>query len=125
VTVDSGRIVRDPDFHDGKLTGIRVVDRSRLELSCSTLDGEPYLVSLSGLDSLRADNFLQGNIIFELEVFDSDLPLDRVKKAFGVDGDERPAWLDAKLSEMKHGHWTLLDVSSSYGRNPQHVSGST
>ena len=107
--------MRDPDFHDGTLTGIRVVDGSRLELSCATLDKEPYLLSLSGLESLRADNFLQGNIIFEVEVFDAALPLHLVKRVFGIDSDERPAWLEAKLEEMKHGRWLLIEVSSSYG----------
>ena len=110
-----GRILRDPDFHDGLLTGIRVVDGSRLELSCATIDGEPYLLSFSGLESLRADNFLKGNIIFEVEVFDSELPPDLVKKAFGIDGDEQAAWLEAKLAEMKKGGWTLVEVSSSWG----------
>jgi hypothetical protein len=115
VNEDSARILRDPDFHDGHLMGIRVIDRSTLELFCSTIDGESYLVSLSELECLRADNFLQGNIVFEVTLFDSAFPVDLVKRAFGLDGDEQPAWLDGKIEQMGQGHWTLLQLSSSYG----------
>ena len=112
---EGSHVLRDPDFHDGALTGVRVIDRSVLELSCSTVDGGRYLLSLSGLECLRADNFLQGNIIFELRTFNSDLPLDLVRKAFGIQEGERPNWLEPKLVELSTGHWTLLELSSSYG----------
>lgn len=110
-----GQIFREPDFHDGALTGVRVIERSTLELYCSTLEGEAYKVSLSGLEALKVDNFREGNIIFEIELFNSNFPIELVKRAFSLSAEENPPWLQQKITEMTADGWTLLELSSSYG----------
>jgi hypothetical protein len=110
-----GQSFRGPDFHDGALTGLRVVDKSTLELYCSTHEGDPYTVSLPGLEALNVDNFLQGNIIFEIELFTANFPIELVKRAFSLSAEENPPWLQQKITQMTDEGWTLLELSSSYG----------
>lgn len=112
---DVGKIFREPDFHDGALTGVRVIEESTLELYCSTHDGDPYTVSLSGLEALKVDNFLEGNIIFEIELFNSKFPIELVRRAFSLSADDNPAWLQQKMKQMADDGWTVLELSSSYG----------
>lgn len=110
-----GQIFREPDFHDGALAGLRVVDKSTLELYCSTHEGDSYTVSLPGLEALKVDNFLQGNIIFEIELFNANFPIELVKRAFSLSAEEYPPWLQQKITQMTDEGWTLLELSSSYG----------
>jgi hypothetical protein len=72
-------------------------------------------VSLPALKRLKADNFLQGNIIFEIAVFNSDFPISSVRRAFGLEDEIDPPWLAQQMTEMNKYNWTLFELSSSYG----------
>jgi hypothetical protein len=49
------------------MDGIFISDASAY-LFLRTVDKQPYTLQLEGVEALRADNFRQGNIIFELNV---------------------------------------------------------
>lgn len=70
---------------------------------------------LSGLEALKVDNFLQGNIILEIELFNGNFPIELVKRAFSFSAEENPPWLRQKITQMTDEGWTLLELSSSYG----------
>ena len=112
-------VLCDPDFHDGCLTGVVVRDRSTLELHCTTVDGVDHLLRLEGLDALKADNFSQGYIIFEVIVhrppFDPELVLRAHRHSGEGKPDREDAWLPRKLDRMLRENWTLLQITSSYG----------
>ena len=112
---DSASFITDPDLHDGHLTGIQLVGTRTLELSCSSLDGERYVIRLLGLDRLRVDNFLEGNIIFEIALYEPPFPMSSVKKVFGIEDKDDPDWLKARVAAMADQNWRLLELSSSYG----------
>lgn len=112
---DVGKIFREPDFHDGALTGVRVIEKSVLELYCSTLEGDAYKVSFSGLEALKVDGFREGNIIFEIELFNSNFPIELIRRAFSLSAEDNPPWLEQKIKQMTDDGWTLLELSSSYG----------
>src|SRR5688572_21411843 len=80
--------------------GNRVTSGSTLQLYCSSVDDEQYLVLLPGLERLRVDNFLEGNIIFELVTFSEHFPLALVRRAFGLQADEQPEWLIDQIAVM-------------------------
>lgn len=103
-----------PDFHDGHLTGIIVGDGSA-DLLCSTVHGDKYTWHLFGVQRLRADNFRQGNIIFEIILHQKDFPSNLVKTAFGYDREDEPAWLAAEILKLRDERGMVLEVGSSYG----------
>jgi hypothetical protein len=108
-------VLLSPDLHDGFLRGVVLGDQEIVELLCSDVDGRRYVLRLPKLMALRADNFLQGNIIFEVNVYTTDFPQDLIKRVYGADGDGEPDWLSARLQEMRDQSWTLLEITSSYG----------
>ncbi len=108
-------IFHEPNFHDGLLSGVRVVDGSTLLLWCATDDEVPYLLTLSGLERLHAAPLLKGNVIFEILLHTSEFPEALVARAYGIGGDERPPWLAERLAQMREERWTLLEVTSSLG----------
>lgn len=115
MTAEVDCVLRDPDLHDGTLTGIVVQNGHTLELHCFTVDHQRYTLRLPSLVRLRVDNFLQGNIIFELSVHASGFAPELVKKVFGEDGPGEPPWLADELNRLSNGTWTLLELTSSYG----------
>ena len=78
-----------PDLHDGERTGIALVNK-KLILYCSTVTGERYKLSFLGLRRLRAENVREGNLIFETNIYQDDIPTALVKKAFGEENIPQP-----------------------------------
>ena len=78
------------DLHDGTLTGMLLYGDKVLELRFADVNGRRYVVRLQQLHRLRADNFREGNIIFEANVYDVDFPRELIKKVFGEDSEGEP-----------------------------------
>lgn len=108
-------LLGDPNLHDGSLTGI-MLQAGSLELVCASVEGKRYSLRVGELVRLRADNFLEGNIIFDIRVFmGPDCPRELFRRAYGaITSQEEPA-LDRKLDEARNEGWTLLSLESSYG----------
>ncbi len=83
---DSG-VVRNPSFHDGRFLGLVISpDKRQLTIYCQTVDGLQYEITAPGLVRLRADNILEGNIIFDLAVHEGGtISADAVKKLWRYD----------------------------------------
>jgi len=106
-------VLRDPDLHDGRLLAMEVRGNSLL-LRCTAVDGQEYAVTVGDLVRLRADNFLQGNIIFELLIFaGSNCPEDLVRSVYQLRTDDK--WIGVAMEEIRRERWTLLQLESSYG----------
>ncbi len=56
-----------PSFHDGYIVSITVVEKTAT-LGLRTSEGAAFELRLLGVEVFRADNFLEGNIVLELEV---------------------------------------------------------
>lgn len=73
----TGFTVLKPNLHDGRLVGLLTSDgEARLFLSNSA--GKPYTLVLSGVERVRADGFLEANIILDIAV----IPGDRIPTAW-------------------------------------------
>lgn len=107
-------VIMDPDLHDGNLIGLVVHHREQLEIFCTDIGGVEYVVTVGGLIALRADDFRQGNIIFELLIHRSPIAPSLVERVFGDKSEKDPPWLSAKMSTLTNEH-VLLEVTSSYG----------
>lgn len=104
------------DLHDGYLNGIVVRAENTLVLHCKTADGKTGTLTIPGLVRLRADNFNEGNIIFELSFHRGrECPEDLVKKLKGYDEIRDAETLSRDMKNIEERNWTLLELTSSYG----------
>ena len=109
-------VLRSPDLHDGLLTAVVLVGETTLELHCQTVDRTLYVLRLRDLVRLRVDNFLEGNIIFEIRTFPSnECPTEIIDRLYppspmGVRGTEQP---EARRAVAEG--WTYVCLESSYG----------
>ena len=115
MTTTDGEPLGDPNFHDGNITGIVIDTERTLLLNCTTISGNKYVLRLHKLERLRADEFLEGNIIFGLYIYTHDFPLALVATAYGAASDDTPAWLVERVSAMQRDKWLLLAIESSLG----------
>jgi hypothetical protein len=104
-----------PDFHDGFVDGMLVRGSSALIL-LRTATERRYTLQLNEVDTLRANDFRQGNIIFELNllsvsqldrsfVFEAYDYNDQLKQQFVLEAWKRKA--DEKRLEA-------LEITASY-----------
>src|SRR2546425_4474810 len=88
---DSDGVLRHPDFHDGYLEGITVLKDRIAKFLMRDLNGQRYELVLSDVERLRADEFCEGNIIFDVVVIGSESwDDDTFKKLYHLD-DSREA----------------------------------
>ena len=93
-------VVIEPDLHDGLLLGLILSeDRKDLTLLCRHVDGREYKLTVPELHCLRVDNFLEGNIIFEILVREGDqCPAELLQKVSSYDDDTAREHLPARFS---------------------------
>ena len=103
-----------PDFHDGHLTGLVLVD-GRLDLYCATVQGEEYVWRIRQLRRLCAESFREGNIIFEITLHPAHTVPALVTRAFGHSGAEEPKWLSVESARLQNVGGSVIEVTSSYG----------
>jgi hypothetical protein len=109
-------MVNLPDFHDGYLDGILVSGRSA-RLFLRTVDGPLFTLLLHQVEALRADDFRQGNIIFEVNL----LNLGQINESFVFQlydyGDyhkDKFVLADWKTQATQKG-LSGLEITTSYG----------
>jgi hypothetical protein len=57
-----------PSFHDGYVTGLKSDGRGSAQIFLSNVDGQPFILSLSGVKHLWCDDFRAGNIVYSVKV---------------------------------------------------------
>jgi hypothetical protein len=67
MTVDENSVLIDPDFHDGRVTSVTLVDGS-LTLAGTDYAGKRWSLTLPSVLSVSMKDFLVGNIIFEIQL---------------------------------------------------------
>lgn len=99
------------EFHDGSLDGLLIED-GVVHLFLRTADKQKFDLKVSGLLSLKLDDFRQGNIIYEVvirggnELTLSDMSL------YGFQDEAKAV---AKLHESQHNGIVALEINPSYG----------
>jgi hypothetical protein len=105
------------ELHDGHLVSISLVDGA-LELGCESFSGERVHIRMNSLYRMRADRFLQGNIINDVRLHSlSDRDVREFRRAVTVTDDEEvPAeWFAREFAEAQRERWQMLVLESSYG----------
>jgi hypothetical protein len=106
--------LKAPDLHDGQLTGISMGDDETLTLYCSSVGGGSCTLRIPNVTRLRADNFREGNVIFEVNVYEGEeCPEALVGRLYneGQNGGN----LASHMLEIRQKRWALFELTSSYG----------
>ena len=104
-----------PQFHDGSLDGL-VIDKKNVHVLLATENREQFVLIASGVVTMAAHNFRQGNIIFEVAMrHHEEIALEAIEELRGL-----PKGLDRKdqarkLVEDTRQNLTLLEIIPSYG----------
>lgn len=104
-----------PDFHDGNLTGMRVTDKT-LHLYLTATDKQKFIVTIPNVRRMRADNFLEGNIVFDVTVHQhSELSKEKLRCVYGYNEEEAAKYLSKNMAEIADKKLSLFELGSSYG----------
>ncbi|HEY6418986.1 MAG TPA: hypothetical protein VIX59_08285 [Candidatus Binataceae bacterium] len=117
LVIDPDGTLIDPEFHDGLLLGIVLSpDGGDLTLLCRRVDGRDFSLALPRLVRLRADNFLEGNIIFGISIYEGDsCPPEDVRWVWDYNDEHAQQYLPKHMKDITDERWTLLKVTTSYG----------
>jgi len=110
-------VLIDPQPHDGLLLGIVLSEeRKDLALLCRQGDGKDFSLVVPKLERLRADNFLAGNIILRISIYEGErCPAAIVRWMFDYDDDEARKHLANHMKAITDGRWTVVEITTSYG----------
>jgi hypothetical protein len=127
IGINADGVLTSPDLHDGSLVGIMLAPDGDLSLYCRAADAKIYKMIVPAIERMRADNFLQGNTIFDIFVYaGKDCPRKAVEDLYCYTNEPREhrysrdenlmgTWIQAKLEKITRERWTLISLGSSYG----------
>jgi len=106
-----------PEINDGELRKIEMPGDKSFTLTIETLDKTARTLKLEGVEHLRCNNLLLGNIIFDIQKIEapnlSDLA--RVTSLEGSVSEKGRDYLHDLSAAVKKGDLTFLRLESSYG----------
>ena len=106
-----------PEINDGELRKIEMPGDKSFTLTIETLDKDSRSLTLEGVEHLRCNNLLLGNIIFDIQKIEapnlSDLA--RVTSLEGSVSEKGRDYLRDLSAAVKKGELTFLRLESSYG----------
>ena len=109
-------VVVDPEVHDGQLMSIAMSQDKTLTVCFQTASGSSVTLQFLDVVRLRADNFREGNIVFEVRTYTGgECPPDLVARAFDYGEAETARWLPAQLHTIVSEAWRLVVIDSSFG----------
>jgi hypothetical protein len=105
-----------PDFHDGYLEGL-FVSSTQAKVFLRTAAGQRYTLILQEVERLYAENFRQGNIIFDVEFFQPEqLTQDAVFEVYGYSEQHQKNFLmEQWIRGAKERCLQAVEISTSYG----------
>ena len=116
-----------PSFHDGYLTAISV-QAGAATLGLARSSGEAFELKLEGVEALHADDFRQGNIIYNLNIICGSVPdgvdlKERLERLFpsphpnaaSIYHERHTKFLADVLTRLADGSATMLIMEFSYG----------
>ncbi len=95
-------VLINPDFHDGNLTGMRVVGEA-LQLFLTTTDQRKFIVTIP-------------NIVFDVSLYqNAECSEEKLKSLYGYNKEQAQKYLPKNLIEIADKKLTLFELGSSYG----------
>ena len=104
-----------PDFHDGYLVGLNLIEPNQLEIKCRTVNNINYRIILPSIMRVKADNFCEGNIIFEINIYHGKECNFKLYKKIQSDGMDRDDALFSEFEKLNENNWTMFELTASYG----------
>jgi hypothetical protein len=109
------KFVCNPSLHDGHLFSLELRGRD-LYMRCEDYEGADWTVIVKDVVHLKADDFWEGNIIFEFAKYvGPDCPEDLLRKVENFDNPYVSRDFAPRLAEIHASNMTLLELGSSYG----------
>jgi hypothetical protein len=105
-----------PTLHDGRVTGISLLDGGTAHIQISDVHGKAWKFVLEGLERLRCMEFREGNIILEASAIENETPSSELICAlYGIPTGDTPAYAIEKVRAIERGDLVLFFISPSYG----------
>jgi len=104
------------DFHDGFVDGVFVSD-STARIFLRSVTGDKFTLVLAGVDALRVNELMKGNIILELALLSvNQLDADFVFEIYGYSDEHKKKfvfedWVEKAKQKGVH----ALEITPSYG----------
>jgi len=104
-------------FHDGLFEGLWIPEKGKGEVYLSTTTGERFTALFTGIVALKAADFKQGNIIFDVTVRTAEeITLLDIAELYDLQPDRQPGlWEDQLLEKAHRENFQLFQISASYG----------
>ena len=114
---DTSGVLKCPDLHDGLLRGISVSKDKQADLMVCDINAKEYLISLRNVKRLRAKDFCEGNILFDLTFFGlKNCPQNLLEQLYDLNIKAPDStFIDRLKNTEELSGYRVLDVSSSYG----------
>jgi hypothetical protein len=106
-----------PTFHDAKLSGVVLSLNKQCTLLITDENGEFHRIVLVGVERLRANDFLEGNIILDVTAQTGEgVQKADVFFALSIDDEKRhPVFFDAIMERIRQRDLILVQINPSYG----------
>ena len=106
------------DLHDGHLLGIMLTEK-QCTLFISDIREVVHQLKMEAVERLRADNFLQGNIVLDVTV-ETGIAVEESDVLYALSMDEDDAgrhrhYIDGLLRRIENGELCLVQLAPSYG----------
>ena len=113
---ENGYYLIDPNFHDGYLPGIRVLENKTLQLHLTHVDETRYILRITGLEKLKADNFVEGNIILDMSLYTGEaISENTLRELYGDPPIDYDNWFKSVQAKVKAENWSYLEIDATYG----------
>ena len=115
--LDSESALLEPEFHDGLLRGILVDRNSTLAITCTDENRQQdYTLIIPKTKSLVVNDFRQGNIIFNIYLFEGRAsPRAVISQAMGIGDAEKQSPVDLMEARIWENNWVTIHITPSYG----------
>ena len=107
---------RYPQFHDGELEGL-IIDQTTAYIYVNTLEKEHFVFICYDVDSLKAEEIREGNIILDVAVLScSEIAPEDIQIFYEFrEGPEREKQRNHQLEILQQEKYVLFELSPSYG----------
>src|SRR5712671_3690859 len=114
---DSNHALLEPEFHDGLLRGILVDSNATLAVTCTDeTRNKEYVLRVPKINSLVVENFRQGNIIFNIFLFEGrQASRELIARAMDVREAEDQKAVERMEEQICQEHWITIHITTSYG----------
>src|SRR5947209_18552341 len=104
-------------FHDGFFEGLWIPQKGTAKIYLGTITGERATVVLNGVVMLKATDFREGNISFDVTIRTAEeITLMDIAELYDLQQDRQPAaWEDQLLEKARKQGFQLFQISASYG----------